>query len=78
MNRHGLTLGVLFCSISVCAEVGIKSDVVYGHKAGMALTYDVLTPENPNGAGVLSMISGAWYLNLACASTAGLINAAAS
>ena len=27
----------------------------------MALTYDVLTPENPNGAGVLSMISGAWY-----------------
>ena len=61
MNRHGLTLGVLFCSISVCAEVGIKSDVVYGHKDGMALTYDVLTPEKPNGAGVLSMISGAWY-----------------
>tara|TARA_B100000809_G_C15013102_1_gene485678 strand:+ start:180 stop:1046 length:867 start_codon:yes stop_codon:yes gene_type:complete len=61
MNRYCLTLGTLVFSISVCAEVRITADVVYGHKDGMALTYDVLTPENPNGAGVLSMISGAWY-----------------
>ncbi|MCA9104405.1 MAG: alpha/beta hydrolase [Pirellulaceae bacterium] len=39
----------------------IKPDVVYGHKAGMALTYDVITPtENANGAGVLFMVSGGW------------------
>jgi dipeptidyl aminopeptidase/acylaminoacyl peptidase len=61
MNRHCLTLGALIFSVSVCTEVRITADVVYGHKDGMALTYDVLTPENPNGAGVLSMISGAWY-----------------
>jgi dipeptidyl aminopeptidase/acylaminoacyl peptidase len=61
MNRYCLTLVTLVFSVSVCAEVRITADVVYGHKDGMALTYDVLTPENPNGAGVLSMISGAWY-----------------
>ena len=36
-------------------------DVVYGHKDGMALTLDVLKPSGePNGAGVLIMISGGW------------------
>ncbi len=40
----------------------VHSDVVYGHKAGMALTYDVITPvkEKSNGAGVLFMVSGGW------------------
>lgn len=42
-------------------EISIKADVVYGHKAGMALTYDILTPEEPNGAAVLFMVSGGWY-----------------
>ena len=32
------------------AEVEIKRDVIYGHKDGMALVYDVLQPENANGA----------------------------
>lgn len=37
-------------------------DVVYGHKMGMALTFDVLKPSgNPNGAGVLFMVSGGWF-----------------
>jgi acetyl esterase/lipase len=36
--------------------------VVYGHKDGLALTFDVFTPkENANGAGVLFMVSGGWY-----------------
>jgi acetyl esterase/lipase len=35
-------------------------DVVYGHKAGMALTFDVIQPKKPNGAGVLFMMSGGW------------------
>lgn len=42
-------------------NVQIRPDVVYGHKDGMALTFDVLTPAKPNGAGVLSIQSGGWY-----------------
>lgn len=39
----------------------IKPDVVYGHKDGMALTFDVFTPkENAKGIGVLFMVSGGW------------------
>jgi len=37
-------------------------DVVYGHKAGMALTFDVLHPTGAsNGAGILYMVSGGWF-----------------
>jgi len=39
----------------------IIPDVVYGHKDGMALTFDVLKPASPNGAGVLYMVSGGWF-----------------
>ncbi len=38
----------------------IRPDVIYGHKAGMALTYDVVKPVRPNGAAVLFMVSGGW------------------
>jgi acetyl esterase/lipase len=38
----------------------ITPDVVYGHKAGMALTFDVIQPKKPNGACVLFMVSGGW------------------
>ncbi len=39
----------------------ITPDVVYGHKDGMALVYDVFQPAKPNGAGVAYMISGGWF-----------------
>lgn len=39
----------------------IVPDVVYGHKDGMALTFDVFKPASPNGAGVLYMVSGGWF-----------------
>jgi acetyl esterase/lipase len=39
----------------------ITPDVVYGHKAGMALTFDMIRPEKQNGAAVLFMMSGGWY-----------------
>lgn len=42
-------------------EISIQADVVYGHKAGMALTYDILAPEEPNGAAVVFVVSGGWY-----------------
>jgi acetyl esterase/lipase len=34
------------------------SDVVYGHKFGLALTFDVFEPQKPNGAAVFFMVSG--------------------
>lgn len=39
----------------------ILPDEVYGHKAGLALTCDVVRPEKPNGAAVLFMMSGGWF-----------------
>ncbi len=43
-------------------EVKITPDVVYGHKDGLALTFDVFAPQsNANGAGLLFMVSGGWY-----------------
>jgi acetyl esterase/lipase len=39
----------------------ITPDVVYGHKAGMALTFDVIQGQDPNGAAVLFMMSGGWF-----------------
>ena len=50
--------------LSAAEDVKIVPDVVYGHKFGMALTFDVFQPQaNANGAGVLFMVSGGWYSN---------------
>lgn len=46
---------------SASAEVSVTPDVVYGHKDGMALIYDVFTPAEANGAAVLYMVSGGWF-----------------
>lgn len=36
-------------------------EVIYGHKFGMALTYDVFTPKkDANGVGVIFVVSGGW------------------
>jgi acetyl esterase/lipase len=44
------------------AEVEITPDVVYGHKHGLAMTFDVFTPkQDANGATVLFMVSGGWF-----------------
>lgn len=43
------------------AQVEITPDIVYGHKDGLALTYDVIHPTaTANGAGVAFMVSGGW------------------
>ena len=42
-------------------QVKIIPDVVYGHKAGMALTFDVIKPRKPTGSAVLFMVSGGWF-----------------
>lgn len=42
-------------------QVEIIPDVVYGHKDGLALTFDVVKPKaNANGAAVIFMVSGGW------------------
>lgn len=35
-------------------------DVIYGHRDGMALTYDVFKPRKANGALVVNMVSAGW------------------
>ena len=39
----------------------VVPDVVYGHKDGLALTYDVIRPAKQSGAAVLWIQSGGWY-----------------
>ena len=66
MNTKTFSI-VLFSALCIgagsvsAAETKITPDVVYGHKDGLALTYDVLQPAEPNGAGVLWIQSGGWY-----------------
>ena len=63
--RLGMGLCVAACAASIvfaADDIKITPDVVYGHKLGMALTFDVYTPPGTaNGAGVLFMVSGGWY-----------------
>ena len=50
-------------AVPIHAQSGapVIADVVYGHKAGMALTFDVFTPAGEsNGVGILYMVSGGW------------------
>jgi acetyl esterase/lipase len=58
-----LVLTALLVSPARSADVHITPDVVYGHKFGLALTFDAFTPpeEKSNGAGVLFMVSGGWF-----------------
>ena len=55
-----LTLLCLAVPLHGQSGVSITPDVVYGHKDGMALTFDVFTPAAPNGVGILNMVSGGW------------------
>ena len=42
------------------SDVEIIEDVIYGHKAGMALIYDVFKPPQPNGTALIYMVSYGW------------------
>ncbi len=41
----------------------VHTDIVYGHKMGMALTLDVIQPVEQNGAAVIFVVSGGWNSN---------------
>jgi acetyl esterase/lipase len=65
LNRATVATLMLLCLASPLQaqrDGSILPDVVYGHKAGMALTFDVfLPPGEANGAGILHMVSGGWF-----------------
>src|SRR5262249_56776517 len=39
-------------------QPSVTTDVVYGHKDGLALTFDVYRPAQSHGAGIISIVSG--------------------
>jgi len=56
-----LTLFCLATPVHAQNSDSVIPDVVYGHKAGMALTMDIfMPPGEPNGVGILNMVSGGW------------------
>jgi len=62
-----LILSVMLLAVCAIAQATVQSqieiipDVVYGHKDGLALTFDVLKPKsNANGAAVAFMVSAGW------------------
>jgi acetyl esterase/lipase len=60
--RPLIALIALLCVSALHAETKFKrKEVIYGHKAGMALTMDVFTPEKPNGYGIIWVVSGGWF-----------------
>jgi acetyl esterase/lipase len=65
MHRSALVIALAFAPLVARAEdssVKVVPDVVYGHKDGLAMTFDVFTPvQNAKGVGVLFMVSGGWY-----------------
>jgi acetyl esterase/lipase len=67
--RLSITLALI---LTVCASAQVMAqaqteivpDVVYGHKDGLAMTFDVIKPKtNANGAAVIFMVSGGWISN---------------
>jgi acetyl esterase/lipase len=41
-------------------QSSVTTDVVYGQRDGLALLLDVHRPARPNGAGIISIVSGGW------------------
>ena len=62
--RKLLLVAAIWCS-SLLVEAGQSftrtEDVIYGRKYGMALTMDVFQPEQPNGYGMVFMVSGGFF-----------------
>ena len=56
-----IVAALLAAPLSAGSETKVSADVVYGHKMGMALTFDAIVPAEQNGAAVLFMVSGGWF-----------------
>jgi acetyl esterase/lipase len=61
--KHILLI-IIISNLIACTSVkqAYIPDVVYGHKDGMALFYDVFKPTvKSNGAAIIYMVSGGWF-----------------
>jgi acetyl esterase/lipase len=61
--RFGLIALLVLVALPAAAGTGYTAttDHVYGHKAGMALTLDVIKPvAGANGIGLINVVSGGW------------------
>ena len=60
-----LSLLLLLDAAPPCAAQDARftrvEDIIYGRKHGVALTMDLLRPAEPNGLGVIFIVSGGWY-----------------
>ena len=57
----GLTIACVVFGHCVASEPTVRTDLVYGHKDGMALTMDLFEPTTePNGVGLMLIVSGGW------------------
>jgi acetyl esterase/lipase len=59
-------LGIWYLAASGAAAADTftrQQDIIYGRKFGTALTMDVFTPKEPNGAAAIVCISGGWVSN---------------
>lgn len=64
MKKLLLFLGLGWIAIaSLSAKTVRERDVIYQYSEGVALTMDVFVPENPNGLGIISIVSGGWKSN---------------
>lgn len=60
-----LWLATYVFSMTSLAQDGINHrDIVYGHKDGMAMVYDVAVPSNANGAGIVFVVSGGFLSSI--------------
>src|SRR5947199_10259447 len=62
-NIFAPLLVALLSLASVHAQDAVKrtEDVIYGRKFGVSLTMDVFQPAQPNGVGVIWMVSGGFF-----------------
>lgn len=56
-----LCLLFLLSSSVQAQNTHLEKNVVYGHTDGMAMVYDVETPDDPNGLGIIFLVSGGWH-----------------
>jgi len=56
-------LSLLLPAVASAADPGFTrtEDVIYGRKYGTALTLDVFTPAQQNGAAIVFVVSGGWF-----------------
>jgi hypothetical protein len=61
MNKLLAILALVLLTPKVLlAQVERERDIIYLRTEGVALTMDVFTPKNPNGIGIIKIVSGGW------------------